>query len=136
VKRRHFHIIILAPTMASGSSVEYPDGYVLKPGILYEKSVKDDDPWEHPYHEIAKCKALQLWHERNDGHAGNVPHLLFSGDTPFWGGVKRHGIVVACSGAQPWFDRMIAGMTADILIALAHNAYEKNREREGLDFLP
>ena len=83
-----------------------------------------------------RCKAVQLWTGCNDGRAGVVPHLLFPGYTPYWGGVKRDGIVVACSGVQPWFDRMISGIVADTIIALAHDAYENDEERKsGVDFL-
>ena len=65
-----------------------------------------------------------------------MPHLLFLGDTPYWGGVKREGIVVACSGVQPHFDRMIAGMVADGLIAMAYELWMTSEDKqEGASFL-
>ncbi|PIQ68706.1 MAG: hypothetical protein COV91_02745 [Candidatus Taylorbacteria bacterium CG11_big_fil_rev_8_21_14_0_20_46_11] len=81
-------------------------------------------------------KAIQLWHDRNDDRTNIMPHLLFSGDTVYWGGVKRHGIVVACSGVQPWFDKMFSGMIADMLVGIAYNAWMLSEDkRQGVDFL-
>ncbi len=135
LRRHQCHIVILVPAMQDARSDDYPDwpNYPLQPVSLYEQSVGNKNEWEHAYDNIARCKALQLWTDRNDDRAGVIPHLLFPGDTPFWGGVKRHGIVVACSGVQPWFDKLISGIVADTLIALAHNSYENN-DRDG-DFL-
>jgi hypothetical protein len=92
--------------------------------------------WEDPYYQIAWCKALHLWTDRNDDRTSPIPHLLFSGDTPYWGGVKRRGIVVACSGVQPWFDKLVSGIVADTIVALAHDASERDPEmKQGVDFL-
>ena len=137
-KRNHCHIVILVPGMEDACEGEYPDwpNYPLTPVLLCEYGYNCGDAWEHPYDSIARCKALQLWTGRNDGRAGVIPHLLFPGDTPYWGGVKRDGIVVACSGVEPYFDRLIAGIVCDTLIALAHDAYEKDPERKVVDFLP
>lgn len=138
VKRRHCHVVVLVPAMKDDRAGDYPawPDYPLTPVALYEKSVGDPKEWEHPYAAIARSKALQLWTDRNDGQAGVIPHLLFSGDTPYWGGVKRDGIVVVCSGIQPWLNRLIAGITADTTVALAHDAYENDEERKrGVDFL-
>lgn len=138
LKRAQCHIVILVPGMKDDQEADYPDwpNYPLQAVSLYEQSVGDPTEWEHPYDNIAKCKALQLWTDRNDDRTMPIPHLLFSGDTPYWGGVKRRGIVVTCSGVQPWFDKMISGIVADILVGLAHNAYENDEERKaGVDFL-
>jgi hypothetical protein len=75
------------------------------------------------YDSIAKCKALQLWQGRNDDRTDIAPHLMFAGDAPYYGGVKRHGIVVTCSGVQPWFDKMISAMICEMLVGLAYNAW-------------
>ena len=138
LKRQQCHVVILVPAMKDARTDNYTEwpNYPTRAYPLYQKSVGNKDQWEHPYDEIAMCKALQLWTDRNDDRTAPVPHLLFSGDTPFWGGVKRRGVVVCCSGVQPWFDKMISGLVADILVALAHDAYENDEERKaGIDFL-
>jgi hypothetical protein len=114
-----FHIVILVPKMEYDADA-YPD-CPITPHLLAEYSYGNKEEWPHHFDEIARCKALQLWQGRNLGGTDSAPHLLLSGDTPFWGGVARDGIVVACSGDKPWIDRMISGITADIAIALAYN---------------
>ena len=37
-----------------------------------------------------------------------APHMLVTGDTVYYGSVISNGIVVACSGVQPYFDEMIS----------------------------
>ncbi len=138
LKRMMCHVVILVPAMFTGG--KYPEDYRIEPRLLYERSFAKEQ-WERDYTEIARCKALQLWHNRNDDRTDCMPHLLFPGDTPYWGGVKRQGIVVACSGVQPYFDKMISGMVADTCIALAYHHYaewaKENEKKEiRLDFLP
>jgi hypothetical protein len=136
--REHLHIVILVPGMKDDRSSDYADwpNYPQEAVLLYEHSRGNLEDFEHPFHEIARCKALQLWHDRNDGGTDTISHLLFPGDTPFWGGVKRQGIVVACSGLKPWIDKMLSGMVADILIALARNEWENSNEKANkLNFL-
>lgn len=138
LKRHHCHVVVLVPGMTDAREADYPDwpDYPLKPVALYEQSVGDPMQWLHRYDNIARCKALQLWTDRNDDRTSPIPHLLFSGDTPYWGGVKRRGIVVCCSGVQPWFDKLISGLVADTIVALAHDAYENDPEmKHGVDFL-
>jgi len=137
LKRLACHIVILVPSMKDDRP-DYPawPNYPLEPCALYERSVGDRGTWTGKYDDIARCKGLQLWHDRNDDRTNIMPHLLFPGDTVYWGGVKRHGIVVTCSGVQPWFDKMISGMIADVMIALAYNAWMLSEDKkEGVDFL-
>lgn len=121
--KEHLHIVVLVPGMTDHVAEDYPDwpDYPLKPVLLYEESRGTKSEFAYPFDEIARCKALQLWTDRNDDRTDIVPHLLFRGDTPFWGGVKRRGIVVACSGLDPWVDKLVSGMVADIIVALAHD---------------
>lgn len=121
------HIAVLIPCRASVTTerphVRVPDASA-DPFFLCEHSEGKRPTWHHAYDKIARNKAEQLWRGRNtDGNTASVPHLLFPGDTPFWGGVKRHGIVVACSGYDPWLDQMISGMIADMIKGLAHHAF-------------
>jgi hypothetical protein len=138
VKRFHCHIVVLVPAVEDARLDDYPawPNYPTQPHALYQVSHGSTMDWEHPYDDIARCKALQLWTGRNDDRTSPIPHLLFPGDTPFWGGVWRRGFVVTCSGFQPWFDKLISGITSDSVVALAHHAYENDQERlGGVDFL-
>ncbi len=132
------HIIVLVPSMKDDRDRGYPDwpNYQIEPYALYEYNLGDPASWPHNFASIAKCKALQLWYGRNDDRTDCMPHLLFPGDTPFWGGVKRHGIVVTCSGFQPYLDKMFSGMVADMCIGLAYNAWIKTKDGFDGDFLP
>lgn len=142
LERRHCHIVVLVPGMEDASKTGYHNypNYPIQPVCLYETSFGEPEAWDRPYDRIAQCKALQLWTRRHDGRTGSVPHFLFPGDTPFWGGVRREEgdmyVVVACSGVQSHFDKMISGIAADIFMALAYDAYENDEERKsGADFL-
>jgi len=143
-KRQACHIVVLVPEQITraedGSELVYPD-YPVRPAILFEQSygvVEPDDPcddeglrWTADYADIARCKAFKLWHGMNDGRTDILPHLMYSGDCPYWGGVKRDGIVVSCSGFEPWFDRMIAGMVAEMLKNRCEKQLQKNQQNLG-----
>ncbi len=133
LKHLDFHMVILVPSMKV-DRLDYPN-YLVEPSILYEFSSGDKNKWEHKFDEIAQCKALQLWHGRNDGRTDCIPHLLFPEDTPWWGGVKRQGIVVACSGFQPHFDKMFSGLVADMCIGKAYNEWANLQSNLEGDFL-
>lgn len=138
LKRPHCHVVILVPSMEDAREIDYPDWphYPTKAQVLHEQSVGEKLEWEFPFDEIARCKALQLWTGRNDDRTACIPHLLFPGDTPYWGGVNRRGLVVTCSGVQPWFDKMISGFIADAMVALAHDSFMSDKEvNEGANFL-
>ncbi len=129
------HIVIIVPAMKDERAEDYPSwpDYPLHPYPLYEQSLGEPSAWKYDYMSIARCKALQLWHGRNDDRTDCVPHLLFPGDTPFWGGVKRRGIVVAFSGVQPYFDKMISGMVADMCVGLAHHTWMVSADKRATD---
>jgi len=138
LKRKQCCIIVLVPAMEDAREDDYPawPNYPTQAHLLYEKCVGREEGWEHPYDEIASCKALQLWAGRNDDRTAPIPHLLFSGDTQYWGGVNRRGFVVTCSGVQPWFDKLISGIVSDTIVALAHDAFVNDPEvQKGVDFL-
>ena len=103
--------------------------------VLYEHSMGDRDEWAHPYDEIAQCKVLQLWQKRNNGSQCIQPHLLFPGDTPYYGGVYRHGFAVGCSGQFERHDTMIAGIISDMCVALAAEAYERRDTTDEKEFI-
>jgi len=126
------HIVVLVPSVADVRTEGYPDwpNYPIEPFPLYEHSIGDKDKWTSKYDEIARCKAQQLWRDQNtDGNTDVMPHLLFPDDTQYWGGVKRHGFVVAFSGVQSYFDQMVSGMVADAIKAFARFEFENSDDK-------
>lgn len=134
VSRNIGHVIVIVPAMKDERAEDYPSypDYPIHPYILYEESFHKS-VWPYEFDNIARCKGLQLWHERNDDRTDCIPHLLFPGDTPFWGGVYRHGIVVAFSGTQPYFDKMVSGMVADLCVGLAYHAWMTSDDKNAID---
>lgn len=107
VKRKDLHIVILDPT----------DGL-----LLTEYSFGDSSRWEHPYHLIARSKALVAMRTKADSITvqTQMPWKYLrgeSGETPYGGGVYRDGIVVGVSGVRWYFDQMFAEMIAAALKA-------------------
>lgn len=132
------HVVVLVPSMVTPGvgNPNWADNPVA-PFCIYETSIGNKEGWSHEFDKLARNKARQLWRgQRIDGSTDPMPHLLFPGDTPFWGGVKRHGIVVAVSGVQSFFDEMIAGMITDVIKGLASFYYENSDDKkEGRSFL-
>ncbi|HYD94883.1 MAG TPA: hypothetical protein VEC01_06125 [Noviherbaspirillum sp.] len=89
--------------------------------ILYEYSVGDRSKWDADYAGFARAKARVSWRNGMDGHLVQElrPHMLAAGDTVLWGSVVVDGIVVAVSGANPWYDEAFAGTVAMCLRAVA-----------------
>ncbi|MDX8502599.1 hypothetical protein RFM99_29905 [Mesorhizobium sp. VK4C] len=126
---RMCHVVILVPSIVPDDN-EWAHGLVT-PTCIYETSRGNREDWSHEFDRLARNKALQLWREqRVAGNTDPAPHLLFSGDTPFWGGVKRHGIAVAVSGPQSFFDEMLAGMIADAIKGLASFYFEQSADKK------
>ena len=130
-KRDVGHVTVMVPVMTKRKKKGCPNAHEIIAYTLCEVSFKNKScKWTADYREIARGKALQLWQDRNDGRTDIVPHLLYQEEHPYWGGVKRDGIVVACSGVEPWFDRMISGMVADMIIAGAYHAWMKSKDKK------
>lgn len=129
-KHRQLHVVVLVPGMKEDRP-DYPKwpNYQIQPVVLHECTLGNVADFPYPFDDIARWKAFQLWPDRNDDRTEIIPHLLFPGDTPFWGGVKRQGIVVACSGIQPWEDKLISSVSADFMIALAYNAWMMSADK-------
>ncbi|MEX2008344.1 MAG: hypothetical protein WD850_02575 [Candidatus Spechtbacterales bacterium] len=108
------------------------------PGYLYyELAFGNPAEWPHDFQAISRSKVLQVCQGRHDSGTDALPHMLFPGDTPYWAAVKRYGLVVGFSGVQPYFDRMIAGMVLEMIVALAYDAWMKSETKEqGLNFIP
>ncbi len=137
LERDAFAVIVLVPSLdacpenlhrSSRPSVR------TKPYVLLEWK-EGEASWPYPFDKIARSKALELWYGRNNGGTDCMPHLLFPGDTPYWGGVKRDGIVVTCSAFEQHLDQMVAGMVADFCIGMAYHKWASVRESFDGNFL-
>jgi hypothetical protein len=124
-----FYLIVMKP----GTS---PATGAFEDAILYEHAVGERDRWDADYRAFALAKARVAWHTGMDSHLVQEqrPYLLQAGDTLLWGSVAMDGIVVAASGADPWYDEAFAGAVALLLKAQAKAAAARAR-REAL-FLP
>lgn len=102
--------------------------------ILYEHAVGDTEKWDADYGHFARGKAELSWRSGMDTHLvqQHKPYLLTKGDSLLWGGVVMHDIVVAVSGADPWFDEAFAGSVAMVLRALAKKALGEHANRPWL----
>lgn len=93
----------------------------FKDAILYEHAVGDTSKWDADYGVFARGKAEVSWRTGMDSRLAREtrPHLLAQGDSLLQGGVVLHELVVAVSGADPWFDEAFAGSVIMTLRALA-----------------
>jgi hypothetical protein len=124
VKRGDMHIVIGKPDIDAGSisrEVWYMDG------ILYQHSLGIRSKWGNPYDEIARSKCYLSWRHGMPTQLiqACAPHLLERGDTGYYGSAVSHGLAVACSGVQPYFDQMISSWVLEMCRALAIDAREK-----------
>lgn len=123
-------------TAAMESRVAGASGFlyvvILKPGaspatgafsdaILYEHAVGDTAKWDADYGAFARAKAELSWRTGMDTRLvqQSHPHMLTQGDSLLWGGLMIDDLVVAVSGADPWYDEAFAGTIALFLFALA-----------------
>ena len=53
------------------------------------------------------------------------PHLLRAKDSQVWGSVCLDGIVVAVSGANPWFDEAFAAAVASLFKAVVQGRRDR-----------
>ena len=132
-KRNQCHVVVVVPGTSGpiepDSSSDWMEQRQIKPLVLFEKSFYGGrEQLDATFGTFARLKAHQLWYNRNDDRTGILPHLLFQGDTVYWGGVKRYGLVVACSGIQPYIDKLISGMVADVLVTMAYEAWMTSDE--------
>lgn len=118
------HIVIVDPIVKYGSRP-------FRDAILLEHSVGDPRQWDADYRSFARGKAELAWKSGCDTHVIQEvhPHMLQIGDTLLWGGVCRDGLIVAASGAHPWFDEAFANMVAGFLLAIAQERVRRAREQ-------
>lgn len=89
--------------------------------VLLEHDAITRNDWDADYAAFARAKARAAWEHGCDSAAVQArrPQCLREGDSLLWGGVWLDGIVVAASGAMPWYDEAIACCVAANLRALA-----------------
>lgn len=130
-EKPHVHVVVIVGTKRQEYIEHRPQDVksYIEPAVLYETTWGDlGTLGDSQIVGIARSKARELWHRQQDGGTDLSPHLLYSGDTPYWGGVFR-GFAVACSGVKPHKDRLVASMAADLMIALAYDAWDKSEEK-------
>ncbi len=118
------YIVVMDPLLGPSCSS-------FEEAILYEHAVGDRAKWDADYAAFAHAKARVAWRTGMDGHMVQElrPHLLTARDTVLWGSIVLDGIVVSCSGANPWYDEAFAGTVAMCLRALAKGGIVQERGR-------
>jgi len=118
------YIVIMRPGVTAADSS-------FNDAVLYEHALGDRTRWDANYGAFARAKAELSWRTGMDSHQvqQTKPYLLAEGDSMLWGGVVLHDIVVAVSGADPWFDEVFAGSVALCIRALAKKSWTEQSGR-------
>jgi len=121
------HIVVLDPTAR-------PERVPFEQAVLLEHSIGERERWDADYAGFARAKARLSWTHGLDSHSLQTlrPHLLRQGDSLLWGGVCLDGLVVACSGAHPWYDEAFATAVAAALRALVKERHAAARAQDRL----
>ena len=133
VKRPHLHIVVVNPAIIpSNDRVLFE-----QTAILYEASFGRKADWDHDYDEIARSKAFISWRTGLPTHVvqQTMRYLVSDGDTKFFGSAVLHGLVVAASGVQPWFDEWVSYMVAATCRALCIDVMQKEVIPSNREFL-
>lgn len=111
------HVVVMDPTCVPGEC-----GF--EEGILYERSLPSREAWDADYSFYARAKAQVSWRTGRPSAqvAACSPHLLRGDETHLGGAAVLDGIVVAVSGANPWFDEAFATAVAALLRAVTQGA--------------
>lgn len=121
------HIVVMDPAIG-------PRDAPFERAILLEHSIGDRSKWDANYADFARAKAKLGWEHQADSHRVQTTysHCLRPGDTLLWGGVFLDGIVVAASGAHPWYDEAFATCVAAYLRAIAKQRATARRQARAL----
>jgi hypothetical protein len=90
--------------------------------LLHEQSLgAPRERWDVDYAAYARDKARLSWRHAMDSRRLQLlaPHLLAGDDSALWGGIWLDGLVVAASGAMPWWDEAFSLMVAAHVRAIA-----------------
>jgi hypothetical protein len=130
-KRHHIHIVIMDPQLK-------PWEAKFEESIWHEESIGDEKKWEHDYKGIARSKAEQAWRNLQSSVPVQVmaPATLRVGDTPYYGSFNHLGVIVSCSGIEPYFDTLISGWIALAIQQLAYHHLKHHEDvHPGEDFI-
>ncbi|MBA3596640.1 MAG: hypothetical protein H0W40_04585 [Methylibium sp.] len=121
------YIVIMDPALA-------PADARFEAAVLLEHAVGDRTRWDADYAAFALAKARVSWRSGQDSHRVQTaqPQSLRAGDSLLWGSVCLDGIVVAVSGAHPWYDEAFAMCIAANLRAIAKGRHAQAREADRL----
>ena len=117
-KRQHLAIVVTAVEEISPRS---PDKS-FEEDCLVVDSIGDPNDWEHDYKSIALSKAEKSV-RTGMATAKLGPQYLLDADTVFWGSEVLDGIVVACSGVEPYYDEMVSMWIAATIRAFCKKAF-------------
>ncbi len=102
VKRSHLAIVV---AYRGDLSVEFEDA------LLLERTYNlDNQPFEHPYDQIAYGKCALAYREGRSTREVNAhrPELLQTGDVVHAGGIVSLGFAIGVSGVDNWDDEAFA----------------------------
>lgn len=121
-----FYLVVMDPALT-------PADCPFEEAVLLEHAVGDRSRWDADYAGFARAKARLAWNQ-GDTHAlqSQQPHRLREGDSLLWGSAVLDGIVVAASGAFPWFDEAFATALAANLRAIAKQRHAAALEKRQL----
>ena len=119
-KRTDMHIVVMDPT-------KKPWEVSFEEAILLEKSLTDKASWQLPFDEFARAKARQAWRDSSDNARKHLlaPATIADGEIVHYGSFEYHGVIVAASGVEPWFDVLVSGWVALSIQQLAQDYYQK-----------
>lgn len=103
-------------------------GHLVTDAVLLEAAIgRPREQWDADYAAYARAKAALSW--RTGRHGSEViatrPQLIDAGEAALPGGVCLEGIVVAASGAMPWWDELFALWVAASLRSVAHRRQQQ-----------
>jgi hypothetical protein len=135
-------LIVLDPTRPY--EPEYHDGPVnetfIDDVILWTHRFGVVEEWQHPFHRVALAKAYATYKYQLPAHTivQEVPYLLEPEFTKYGGSAidPVGGLVVAFSGVQAYFDRMICEMFLAVIRALSIEAMLPHLGDPEVSFLP
>jgi hypothetical protein len=120
------HVVVMNP--AAPAHAAFDDA------ILAERSFGEPARWQADYAHYARAKARVAWREgaTTSRLVEDAPARLQAGDLVVGGAVCRHGLVVAASGAQPWYDEACAAMVVELVNAHLRDALNAARAKDGV----
>jgi hypothetical protein len=116
---RAMHVVVMDPDANRHTTA-------FDKAILCERSFGEPARWEADYAWYARAKARVAWREQASLRdlLAHAPQRLRDDDIRVEGAVFDQGLVVAASGAQPWYDHAIACCAIALIGATLRHASE------------